>query len=264
MGRIVVETSNGIATATISAPPMNPLDAAMRADLAARLQELERDDAVRAIVLRGEGPKAFCAGFDIREMTAGLGSTGRTLAQFHSDSVLFERLAHCPKPTLAVVEGVALGGGLELAVCCDFVVASEGARFGLPEIKLGAIPAAGGTLRVTRQIGPVRARQLILLGDAVDAATALNWGLIAHVVPAERLVQESGDFARRLAALPARAVQYAKRAIDAAPDANTEAALAVAREYAARLASTGDLAEGVRSFVERRSPRFNDTIDRDR
>jgi enoyl-CoA hydratase/carnithine racemase len=264
MGRIVVETSNGIATATISAPPMNALDTAMRAELAARLQELERDDAVRAIVLRGEGPKAFCAGFDIREMTAGLGSTGRALAQFRSDSVLFERLAHCPKPTLAAVEGVALGGGLELAVCCDFIFASEAARFGLPEIKLGAIPAAGGTLRVTQQIGPVRARQLILLGDPIDAATALHWGLIARVVPAERFAQESMAFAQRLAAAPARAMQYAKRAIAAALDESGEAALAVAREYAARLATSGDLAEGVRSFLERRSPVFRDAIDRER
>jgi enoyl-CoA hydratase/carnithine racemase len=264
MGRIVVETSNGIATATISAPPMNALDVAMRAELAARLQAFERDDAVRAIVLRGDGPKAFCVGFDIKELTANLGSTGRTLAQFQHDAVLFDRLAHCPKPTLAVVEGVALGGGLELAVCCDFIMAGERARFGLPEIKLGAIPAAGGTLRVTRQIGPARARQLILLGDPVDAATALNWGLIARVLPEASLAQESAEFARRLAAAPALAVQYAKLAIASALDSNEESALAMAREYAARLATSADLTEGVRSFLERQTPVFRDTIDRER
>jgi enoyl-CoA hydratase/carnithine racemase len=264
MGRIVVETSNGIATATMSAPPMNALDAAMRAELAERLLTFERDDAVRAIVLRGDGPKAFCAGFDVNEITASLGSAGRTLAQLQHDAVLFDRVAHCPKPTLAVVEGVALGGGLELAACCDFVMAGEGARFGLPEIKLGAIPAAGGTVRVTRQIGPVRARQLILLGDPIDAATALDWGLIARVVPDAMLAQESADFARRLAAAPARAMQYAKRAIAAALQTNEEAALVVAREFTARLATSADLAEGVRSFLERRSPAFRDAIDRER
>jgi len=264
MGRIVTDISNGIATAKISAPPMNALSSAMRAELAERLQAFERDDAVRAIVLRGEGPKAFCAGFDVNEITASLGSAERTLAQFQTDAVLFDRLAHYAKPTLAVVEGVALGGGLELAVCCDFIIAGERARFGLPEIKLGAIPAAGGTLRVTRQIGPVRARQLILLGDPIDAATALAWGLIARVVPQEHLAQESAAFAQRLAAAPARAMQYAKRAIAAAQDADEQTALSVARDHAARLSTSADLAEGVRSFLERRSPQFEDKIDRDR
>ena len=264
MGRIVVDISNGVAAITISAPPTNALDSAMRADLAQQLEAIERDDAVRAIMLRGEGPKAFCAGFDIAEITATLGSAERTLAQFEKDAELFDRLAHCAKPTLAVVEGVALGGGLELAVCCDFIVAGERARFGLPEIRLGAIPAAGGTLRVTRQIGAVRARQLILLGDQIDAATALAWGLIARVVSQEGLAQDAADFAQRLAEAPARAMQYAKRAIDAAQELDDRAALAMAREYAALLSASGDLAEGVRSFLERRSPLFRDTIDRER
>jgi enoyl-CoA hydratase len=263
MGRIVTDISDGVATATISAPPMNALDTVMRAELAERLQAFEQDDSVRAIVLRGEGPKAFCAGFDINEITASLGSVAQTLAQFRTDAVLFDRLAHCAKPTLAVVEGVALGGGLELAVCCDFIMAGERARFGLPEIKLGAIPAAGGTVRVTRQIGPARARQLILLGDPIDAATALHWGLITHVVPQNDLALDSAAFAQRLAAAPARAMQYAKRMIAAAQDADENTALAMARDHAARLSTSTDLAEGVRSFLERRWPQFRDTIDRD-
>ena len=240
---------------------MNALTAAMRAELAERLLTFERDDAVRAIVLRGDGPKAFCAGFDVNEITASLGSAERTLAQFQTDAVLFDRLAHCAKPTLAVVEGVALGGGLELAVCCDFIIAGERARFGLPEIKLGAIPAAGGTVRVTRLIGPVRARQLILLGDPIDAATALDWGLIARVVPQDALAQESAAFAHRLATAPARAMQYAKRAIAAAQDTDEQTALALSRDLAAQLSTSTDLAEGVRSFLERRSPQFRDKID---
>ncbi|MGD9922294.1 MAG: enoyl-CoA hydratase/isomerase family protein [Pseudorhodoplanes sp.] len=261
MGRIVVDIADAVAAVTISAPPMNALDSAMRAELAERLLGLERDGSVRAILLRGDGPKAFCAGFDIHEITSSLGSPERTLAQFERDAVLFDRLAHCPKPTLAVVEGVALGGGLELAVCCDFILAGERARFGLPEIKLGAIPAAGGTLRVTRHIGSARARQLILLGDPIDASTALAWGLIACVLPQEHLVQHSFDFARRLAAAPARAMQYAKRAITAAQEVSEQAALSMAREDAARLSASTDLAEGVRSFLERRSPVFSDSID---
>ena len=261
MGRIVTGISDGIATATMSAPPMNALDSAMRRELAERLFAFERDNAVRAIVLRGDGSKAFCAGFDVNEITASLGSPEQTLAQFEADAVLFDRLAHCQKPTLAVVEGVALGGGLELAVCCDFIVAGERARFGLPEIKLGAIPAAGGTVRVTRQVGPMRARQLMLLGDPIDAPAALHWGLITRVVPQDHLARESAAFAQRLASAPARAMQYAKAAIRAAQDTDEQTALATARDLAARLSTSADLAEGVRSFLERRSPQFRDTID---
>jgi enoyl-CoA hydratase len=261
MGRIVADIADGVAVLTISAPPMNALDRAMRAELASQLDALRHNDAVRAIMLRGDGPKAFCAGFDIKELTVSLGDIGESAAQLESDARLFDALAHYPKPTLAVVDGVALGGGLELAVCCDFIIASDRARFGLPEIKLGAIPAAGGTLRVTRLIGPLRAREMILLGDPVDAITALNWGLITRVTPPDILAQECANFARRVATSPARAMQYAKRAIAAAMDREEERALRVGRDYAARLSATEDLAEGVRSFLERRSPQFSDRVD---
>ena len=181
---------------------------------------------------------------------------------FTDDALLFDRLANCQKPTVAAVEGVAFGGGLELAVCCDFMIASDRARFAVPEIKLGAIPAAGGTVRITRLIGDRRARQMILLGDAIDAATAMEWGLATRVVAQASFAQESLDFARRLAAQPALAMQYAKRAIIDAQQCDEPEALALARYYAARLATSADITEGVRSFLEKRSPVFNDKIDR--
>jgi enoyl-CoA hydratase/carnithine racemase len=261
MGHIVAAVVDGIATATISAPPMNALNAAMRAELAEHIQRFEDDNDVRVIVLRGDGPKAFCAGFDITEIILTLGSAERTRAQLERDAGLFDRLAHCPKPTMAIVEGLALGGGLELAICCDFILAGEGARFGLPEIKLGAIPVAGGTLRVMRLIGPSRARQMMLLGDPVDAATALAWGLITRVVPQSDLARESAAFERRLADAPALAIQYAKRAMDAALEVDEAEALAVAREGGARLATSADLATGVRAFSSRQAPSFRDKAD---
>lgn len=263
MGRIVVEISDRVATATISAPPMNALDAAMREELAARIEAFEQDDNIGAILLRGDGGKAFCAGFDLKELSATAGSAERSLAQLEHDAILFDRLAHCAKPTLAMVDGVAFGGGLELAAACDFIWASEKARFALPEIRIGAIPAAGGTVRVTQQIGPARARQLILLGEPIDAATARDWGLIARVVEGDNLAREAVEFAKRLAAMPARAMQYAKRAILAAQDGDDRAALSMARNYAAKLSASADLAEGVRAFLERRDPVFTDRIDCD-
>ncbi len=263
MGRIIAEVSDRVATAIISAPPMNALDGAMRAELAAKIEEFEQDDAIRAIVLRGDGSKIFCSGFDLKELSANLGSKDRSLAQLTNDALLFDRLANCQKPTVAAVEGAAFGGGLELAVCCDFIVASDRARFALPEIKLGAIPAAGGTVRVPRLIGQMRARQLILLGDTIDAATAMEWGLVTSVIAQAGFAIESFEFAKRLAAAPARAMQYAKRAMIAAQNDREDAALAMAREYAARLATSADITEGVRSFLEKRSPVFSDRIDRE-
>lgn len=263
MGRIIAEVSDRVATLIISAPPMNALDSAMRAELAARIAEFEQADAVGAILLRGDGAKIFCSGFDLKELSANLGSKERSLAQLANDALLFDSFANCQKPTVAAVEGAAFGGGLELAVCCDFIIASDRARFALPEIKLGAIPAAGGTVRVPRLIGQMRARQLILLADTIGAATAMEWGLVTRVIAQASFAQESVDFAGRLAALPARAAQYAKRAMVAAQNDDQDAALAMAREYAARLATSADITEGVRSFLEKRSPVFSDKIDRE-
>ena len=263
MGRIIAAVADGIATATISAPPMNALTAAMRADLTDHIRRFEEDGEIRVIVLRGDGRKAFCVGFDITEITSTLGSAERTRAQLERDAEPFNRLAHCPKPTMAIVEGLVLGGGLELAACCDFIFAGEGARFGFPEIKLGAMPVAGGTLRITRLIGPSRARQMVLLGDPVDAATALAWGLIARVVPHSELARESAAFARRLVDSPALAIQYAKRAIDVALEVDETEALAVAREGGARLATSADLAAGLRAFSSRQAPQFRDKADRE-
>ena len=172
--------------------------------------------------------------------------------------LLFDRLAHCPKPTLAVVEGVALGGGLELAACCDFIIAGERARFGLPEIKLGAIPAAGGTVRVTRQIGPVRARQLILLGDPIDAATALAMG-------PDRARRGAGRASRRRAPISRSVLRRHLRVQCNMPSARSwrrRRTTSAARRWRWRatmqrgLSASADLAEGVRSFLERRSPVF--------
>lgn len=260
MGRILTEISDSVAVVVISAPPMNALDAQMRETLASLLKDLQQDDSVRAIMLKGDG-KAFCAGFDLKELQANLGSVERSLAQLNSDAILFERLENCQKPTVAAVDGVAFGGGLELATCCDFILASGRSRFALPEIKIGAIPAAGGTVRTTRMIGPARCRQMILLGEAIDAATALNWGLITRLIDAERFDREAEDFIRHLAELPARALQYAKRAIRSAERDTDSVAHKLARDYAARLAISDDLAEGVKSFLEKRRPIFTDKPD---
>jgi enoyl-CoA hydratase len=261
MDKIAVDVQDGIATAIISAPPMNAINAQMRADLAGCVTEFERDTRVRAIIIRGEGEKAFCAGFDLKELATTVGSAEKTREHLEASDILFNGLARCAKPTIASVSGLALGGGLELAVCCDIIVAGESARFGLPEIKIGAFPAGGGTLRVTRLVGPVLAKRLMMLGDPIEAAQALQWGLISFVARDAELARETAALARRLADGPALALQYLKRAIASALEDDAASALGAARRGAMRLALSNDLAAGVSSFAARQRPTFRDDID---
>lgn len=261
MGKIAIDIQDGVATAVISAPPMNAVDAQMRADLARHVAEFERDARVRVIVIRGEGDKAFCAGFDLKELATTVGSAEKTRDHLEASDILFDRLARCAKPTVASVSGLALGGGLELAVCCDIIIADESARFGLPEIKIGAYPAGGGTLRVTRIVGPAIAKRLMMLGDPIEAAQALEWGLISFAVPDPELARDTAVLARRLADGPALALQYLKRAIASALADDAATALNTARMGAIRLAVSKDLAAGVTSFGARQRPVFQDDID---
>jgi enoyl-CoA hydratase/carnithine racemase len=177
-------------------------------------------------------------------------------AKFAQDEAVFSALARFPKPTVAAIEGAAVGGGLELAVCCDFVVASMTAKLALPEIRLGVFPASGGTVRVTHRIGPARARRMMLLGDSIDAATAHAWGLVDELCGEGAAAVEAGRLAARLAAGPALAQQGCKAALDAALDLDEAGALAVSNEWAVALGFSGDLAEGLRAFDEKRKPVF--------
>jgi enoyl-CoA hydratase/carnithine racemase len=169
---------------------------------------------------------------------------------------VFGALAHCPKPTVAAIEGAAIGGGLELAVCCDFVVAARTAKLGLPEIRLGVFPGSGGTVRVTQRIGPARARRMMLLGDAIDAQTALSWGLVDEVCEAGEALATAMTLAARLAAGPALAQEGCKLAIAGASHADEDAALDIAQGWSVRLGFSPDLAEGLRAFDEKRAPAF--------
>lgn len=263
MPGIVLEATDGVAVLTLDNPPVNALDRDMTAELGRCLDAVVADAAIRALVLRGGGTRAFSAGSDVREFPALLATPGRMAAKFAEDAAVFECLAHLPKPTIAAVEGIAYGGGLELAVCCDLIVAGEGARFALPEIRLGAFPGSGGTVRVTRRIGPARVREMMLLGDPVDAPTALAWHLVNRVVADGTAAEAALTLARRLAGAPARAVQRCRQALDAALDHGEAEALALARRFSEELAETRDLQEGVRAFLERRTPVFADGIDPD-
>ena len=173
---------------------------------------------------------------------------------------VYGRFAHFPKPTVAAIEGIALGGGLELASGCDLIVASAGARLGLPEIKLGGFPGSGGTVRVTRRIGMGRAKELMLLGDIITAETALDWGLINRIAPDGQAKAMAMDLAARLAQAPAQAVYACKTALDNAFDLPEAEAIARTLDLSEVISQTQDFAEGVSAFFDKRPARFSEAL----
>ena len=252
------EVRDHVAIVTLNRPDrMNTLGGSMKPDLArAFLHYAREDERVRAVLLTGAGDRAFCAGADIKERA---GNQVRGTDYFFAQRAthdLFRDIEAFEKPVIAAINGVALGGGLELALCCDIRIASATARFGLPEVKLGVIPAAGGTQRLPRLIGAARAKELVLTSDLIDAETALRYGIVTSVVPAGALMQTALSLAQRIAEQPPLAVRFAKQAIDRGMQTDLDSGLEFERYAAAMIVDSDDRKEGMRAFVEKRKPVF--------
>ncbi len=255
---ILWEKSEGLVTLTFNRPErLNALNREMAEELGAALLAVEQDPEVRVLLLAGAG-RAFMAGADItvfRELTP---LTGKRFAQ-HTHRLLgtLERLEI---PVLACVHGYALGGGLELAMACDFIYAAEDARFGQPEINLGIIPCFGGTQRLCRLVGKAAAKELCLTGRHLDAHEARALGLVARVFPAASLLEEARRTALELAAKPRAALRAVKQVIDRGAHLDLAAGLALETEAFAVCLDSPDAQEGVAAFLEKRPPRFRDEL----
>ncbi len=241
----------GVATLTIDRPKaLNALDPPTLEALAAALADLAGDASLRVLVLTGGGEKAFSAGADIAAMAAMKPGDGHAYARLgHGVAALLEAL---PVPVVAAVNGVALGGGLELTLACDLVIASERARFGQPEINLGVIPGFGGTQRLVRRIGQAPARELIYRGHLIPADQALRLGLVDRVVPADRVAAEAAALAAELATKPPIALRQAKRATQIAADVDLASGARYEIDAFALTFATADRVEGMRAFLEKR------------
>jgi enoyl-CoA hydratase len=245
---------DGVALVSLDRPAaLNALSFDLLDELAAALEALDRGRDCRAIVLTSSGPRAFAAGADVRELATQSYASLREGRRFEA----WDRLAAIGLPMIAAVRGVALGGGFELAMLCDLIVAAEDATFGQPEIRLGVMPGAGGTQRLTRAIGKARAMELILTGDTIDAPTAEGLGLVNRVVPAEATVDVALELAGRIAAMPPLAIRAAKAAVLTADQQGLGAGLAHEREAFFRLFDTEDQAEGMAAFAEKRRPTWS-------
>ncbi len=250
------ELADGVAVVTLDNPPLNLVTLELTRRLEEALDRLAVDPACRALLLTGAGERAFCAGSDVKEFLD-LVAPGRAVAvKMVRENRVWSKLDDFPKPTVAAIRGLAYGGGLELAVACDLILAEEGARLALPEVRLGVFPGAGGTVRVTRRIGEGRAKEMMFLGEPIDAATALAWGLVNRVVPRGRLLEEARALARRLADGPELALRLCKEAIDLAFDTTENEAIERGLVLIGRAFEGPEVREGAAAFFEKRPPRW--------
>lgn len=255
MGEFVqLSVSGGIGTIRLDRPPMNALNIAIQEELRAAATAFSADDEVRAVIVYG-GEKVFAAGADIKEMLDM--SYVDMSARAGALSSAFDAIARIPKPVVAAITGYALGGGCELALACDWRVAAADAKLGQPEINLGIIPGAGGTQRLSRLIGPARAKDLIMSGRFVGADEALTSGLVDKVVPAAAEVYAAAvALVTPYTSGPAAALRAAKMAVDGGLEMDIAAGLAWESQLFAALFATDDKREGMGAFVDKRKPKF--------
>jgi enoyl-CoA hydratase/carnithine racemase len=250
-----VELAERVATVTLDRPEaLNAISTELALELAAAVEPLGVDPEVRAVVLTGAGERAFCVGADLKQR-AGFDDHG-WFVQREAFRRGFAAVRRCPLPTVAAVAGFALGGGTELALACDLVVAAEDATFGLPEVRLGLVPAGGGTQLLARRVGRSAARDLVLTGRRVGAAEALALGLVDRVVPPGAVLAAATALAAEIAANAPTAVRMAKWALEVGADLPLEAAMEVEDQAWRRAVLSQDRREGIAAWVEKREPQW--------
>ena len=249
---VIVDIDGAIAVVTLNRPQqLNSLSYDLVKDLSLALQALDRDEAIRVIILTG-GEKVFAAGADIKEMA----ELGPFDERVQGRLAYRDKINKISKPVIAAVSGFALGGGCELAMSCDIIVASETARFGQPEVNLAIIPGSGGTQRLTHLIGKHRAMELVLTGDIIGATEAERFGLVNRVIPVELMLEEAKNIAKKIAVKPVLAIQAAKEAVLKAANTALDEGLDFERKSFYLLLASEDRKEGMKAFLEKRKPEY--------
>ena len=252
---IHLEHDGPLAIVTLTNPPLNVLHPHMIAELDACCTRLATDADVVAVIVTGQGERAFCAGFDIKEFPGLMapGAAARLTRALHAS---LNKLAHLGKPTIAAVNGLALGGGLELSMACDLRIVAANAQMGQPEIKLGLLPGAGGTQRLPRLVGAGIAKELLYTGDPISAEEAYRIGLANRVVPAGAALVAARQMGQTIAGMAGVALRYIQEAVDRGLDTTLEAGLQIEADLFAKVFQTEDVREGVEAFINKRKPNF--------
>jgi len=253
---VQVKVQNAVAVITINNPPVNAISAPVVDGIAAACDEMESDRSIKAAVITGTG-MAFSAGADVKEIAAALKS-GDAGEKSQRGIDIFSRVENLPIPIIAAINGLCLGGGLELAMSCHIRICSDRARLGQPEINLGLVPGWGGTQRLPRLIGRGKALRMILTGDPVSAPQALQLGIVDDVVPEAELVRTATGLAQRMASKSRIAASHALRVIREGLGTDLDAGLKLENEAFAQVAASEDAGEGVTAFLEKRQPKFQD------
>lgn len=255
---ITLSFDDRLAVLTLNRPEArNAITALMKTELAAALDAIEANADCRALIVTGAGDKAFCAGADIKERSGSDPTAAEFVARQRATIELFSRFADLPIPTIAALNGVAVGGGAEIALACDFRFAADTARIGLTEINLGVIPAGGGTQRLVRLVGLACAKRMILTGEVLHAESGLNMGLLDEVAPPEEVMARAQAFAELMANKAPMAVQIAKSVLNNGAEGTLQAGLELELQGAAILFASEDRKEGMRAFLEKRAPQFS-------
>ncbi|MGD2059578.1 MAG: enoyl-CoA hydratase-related protein [Acidimicrobiia bacterium] len=253
-GSLISVDGGPITTIRLENPPLNLVTVELTRQLEAALADIEAAEDVRCVIVTGTGERAFCAGSDVKEFESLSGRVGE--GKLLLEKAVYRKLARLPLPTIAAIQADALGGGLELALCCDLRVAAENAKLGLPEVRLGVMPGSGGTQRLPRIVGPARAKEMILMGEIMTAPEAASIGLVNQVTPPGESLDTALSMAETIASRGPLAVREAKRAIDAAGDTTLDEGLALELDASERIFSSRDMLEGARAFFEKRPPDF--------
>ncbi|HYA43142.1 MAG TPA: enoyl-CoA hydratase-related protein [Syntrophobacteraceae bacterium] len=258
---ILFEIRDRVGIVTFNRPKaLNALNPQTVEELGDAVERARGDDAIRVLILTGAGDRAFIAGADISEFPRMNPLQARLFSELGHQ--VFYRIEQLPKPVIACVNGFALGGGCELAMSCDFIYASDKAKFGQPEINLGIIPGFGGTQRLSRLIGRAKAKELCMTAEMIDAQEAKELGLVAKVFPSERLMEETMKVAGALALKSASALRSIKKVIDCGSDIDLRSGCALEAEAFGICFGTEDAREGISAFLEKRKPEFKGSLDR--
>ena len=251
---LTLEVADRVATLTLNRPDkLNALNDATIAELGQAIDEIRAADAIGGVILTGAG-RAFVAGADISELSAQTPVTAKARARAGQD--VFRRIETCPKPIIAAVNGFALGGGCELAMACHIRIASDAAKFGQPETRLGILPGYGGTQRLPRLVGKGRAMQLLMTGETIDAAEAYRIGLVNKLAPAAELMKAAREMMKTILSNGPLAIALCIDAIDRGLEISLDDGMILEANHFGRLAATDDMREGTRAFLEKRPPAF--------